>query len=128
MHQIRVDRDLRILDVRFSGEPTPVDVGWMAECVRHAILSLGEDAGSHTALFDCTAVRSVAPGTIDHIRASLPPGRARPLAARRTAFVVEGATERLQVERLASVLPGMQIFECRNAALAWLHAEGRQEP
>lgn len=126
MHHIRIDRETLTLDVRFSGEPTPIDVGWMAECVRHAVRSFGEDAGSHRALYDCTGVEGISAATIDHIRASLPPGSPRPLAACKTAFVIK-PSERAQVARLASILPGMRLFEGRDAALAWLNSEEREE-
>jgi hypothetical protein len=99
--------------------PSPEDVGWIAEDVRAAILSLGDDAGQHRTLYDVRGVPVLPQDTTDMVLRSLRVD-APDLWARRLAFVVTTALTRRQARRIAEARPGASVFDDMDAARAWL--------
>lgn len=119
---IDVDRPMRLITVTITGIPSPEDVGWIAEEVRAAILSLGADAGRHRTLYDVRGVQVLPQDTTDMALRSLR-GGAPTVWAQRLAFVATTVLTRRQVRRIAEARPGSSVFEDIAAARAWLLEE-----
>ncbi len=114
-----VDRSLLLIAVTVTGIPSSEDVGWIAEEVRAAILSLGEDAGRHRTLYDMRGVPVLPQETADMTLRSLRAGTPD-IWARKLAFVAETVLTRRQLRRIAEARPGSSVFDDVDVARAWL--------
>jgi hypothetical protein len=120
---LRIDRPHRLIHATVGGIPSAEEVGWIAEEVRAAILSLGPDAGRHRTLYDVRRVPVLPQATTDMALRNLR-GDARAIWADRLAFVAATALTRRQVRRIAEARPGASVFDDLDAALAWLLRDG----
>lgn len=119
---VHVDRPLRLITVTIAGILSAEDVGWIAEEVRAAILSLGADAGRHRTLYDMRGVQVLPQDTTDMALRSLRGGTPE-IWARRLAFVATTVLTRRQLRRMAEARPGSSVFDDIDAARAWLLEE-----
>lgn len=119
-HSIHVDPARKLVDVRLRGFLTPEDASWIGEEVRAAIRTLGDEVGSHVTLYDVSEMQ-VAPGeTIEMVQRTFAHPQVRLLWARKVAFVTESALGRMQLQRLQTARPDVELFADRESALAWL--------
>jgi len=117
-----IDRALQLITVTVTGVLSPEDVGWIAEEVRAAILSLGPDAGRHRTLYDLRGVLVLPQETTDLALRSLR-GGTPDIWARRRAFVATTMLTKRQARRMAEARPGSSVFDDIGAARAWLLEE-----
>lgn len=110
---------MRLITATASGILSSEDIGWIAEEVRAATLSLGDDAGRHRTLYDLRGVQVLPQATTDTALRNLR-GGTPDLWARRLAFVATTVLTRRQVRRLCEARPGSSVFEDLEAARAWL--------
>ncbi|GAA0751335.1 hypothetical protein CA233_16945 [Sphingomonas sp. ABOLD] len=120
---IDVERETRLIAVRVTGVPSPEDVGWIAEEVRAAILTLGADAGRHRTLYDARGVHVLPQATADFVLKNFTDIEGTQWA-HRLAFVASTMLTRLQVRRIVEVRPGAMLFDDVEAARAWLLGSG----
>jgi hypothetical protein len=116
---VDVERAQRLVFVRVAGVPSPEDIGWIAEEVRAAILSLGTDAGNHRTLYDVRGVHVLPQVTADYVLKDFADTE-RTQWAHRLAFVASTMLTRLQIRRIVEVRPGAMLFDDVEAARAWL--------
>lgn len=116
---IDIERESRLITIRLTGVPSPEDVGWIAEEVRAAILTLGPDAGGHRALYDARGVHVLPQATADFVLKNFADTE-RTHGAHRLAFVGSTMLTRLQIRRIVEVRPGAMLFDDVEAARAWL--------
>ncbi|OAN66332.1 hypothetical protein [Sphingomonas sp. TDK1] len=120
--EIEVERASRLISIRLAGVPSPEDVGWIAEDVRAAILSLGPHAEGHRTLYDARGVHVLPQATADFVLKNFA-DTARTQWARRLGFVASTMLTRLQIRRIVEVRPGAMLFDDVEAARAWLLSE-----
>ncbi len=116
---VEVDRDVHLVSVSVAGVPSPEDVGWIAEEVRAAILSLGPHAGEHRTLYDARGIHVLPQATTDFVLKDFA-DTAQTHWARRLAFVASTMLTRLQIRRIVEVRPGAMLFDNVEEARAWL--------
>ena len=121
-HSVTVDPARKLIVLTMSGVISPEDGAWMAEEVRAAVRSLGDGIGQHVTLYDFTDVPVVPQATLEQLRETFRNPAVRSLWARRLAIVVKTALGRLQAQRVKEVRGDIEIFDDREAALAWLLA------
>ncbi len=116
---IDVERESRLIVIRVTGVPSPEDVGWIAEEVRAAILTLGPDAGPHRTLYDARGVHVLPQATADFVLRDFADTE-QTNWEHRLAFVASTMLTRLQIRRIIEVRPGAMLFDDIAAARAWL--------
>jgi hypothetical protein len=94
----------------------------MGEEVRAAVRSLGDVVGQHVTLYDFSQVPVVPQATLEQLRETFRNEAIRHLWARKLAIVTTTALGRLQAQRVKEVRPDIELFDNREAALAWLLA------
>ena len=119
---LRVDPGQRLIHVTVGGILSPEDIGWIAEEVRAAILSLGADAGRHRTLYDARGVAVLPQAATDMALRNLR-GDAPQIWADRLAFGAGTVLTRRQLRRIAEARPGAEVFDDVDTALAWLLRE-----
>lgn len=119
---IHIDHANKLVEVRLSGFFTAEDASWTGEELRAAIRSLGTGEGEHVTLYDATEL-SVAPNeTVEAVKRMFANPSVRPLWARKVAIVAKSALGRMQLQRLREARADIEIFDNRDAAVAWLLA------
>lgn len=121
-HTLDIDRDRNLLVLKMSGVISPEDAAWMAEEVRAAVRSLGEAMGRHVTLYDFSDVPVVPRATVEQLLATFRNASIRHLWARKLAIVTGTTLGRMQAQEVKAVRPDIELFEDREAALAWLLA------
>ena len=117
---IHIDPARKLVDVRLSGFFTVEDAGWTGEELRESILALGPAVGEHVTLYDATDL-SIAPNeTVEAVKRMFAHPAVRPLWARKVAIVAKSALGRMQLVRLREARADIEIFDDREAAIAWL--------
>ncbi|NLS27878.1 hypothetical protein S2M10_28800 [Sphingomonas sp. S2M10] len=117
--KIDVDRDLRLVHVTLAGVPSPEDVGWIAEELGAAVLSLGAGAGRHCTLYDARGVHVLPQATADFVLKNFADTETT-RGARRLAFVASTMLTRLQIRRIVEARPRARLFEDVEQARLWL--------
>ncbi|RYD59682.1 MAG: hypothetical protein EOP60_01760 [Sphingomonadales bacterium] len=119
---IQIDHAHKLVEVRLSGFFTAEDAAWTGEELRASILALGTAAGEHVTLYDATDL-SIAPNeTVEAVKSMFANPQVRPLWARKVAIVSRSALGRMQLQRLREARGDIEIFDDRDAAMAWLLA------
>ncbi|WP_157084808.1 hypothetical protein [Sphingomonas pituitosa] len=116
---MQVDRPRRLVTVTLAGVPSPEDIGWVAEEVRAAILTLGPEAGRHRTLYDARGVHVLPQATADFVLKNFADAGKIDAAPRR-AFVASTMLTRLQIRRIVELRPGAVLFDDVEQARAWL--------
>lgn len=120
LYQLEIDRPRKLVMLTILAMLAPEDAAWVGEELRAAVQSFGDAVGQHVTLYDASAVPAVPTATVDQLQATFSNPAVRSLWARKVAFVVTTATTRMQVRRLQQVRPDMEMFDDRDAAIAWL--------
>ena len=121
-HSVTVDPAKKLIILTMSGVISPEDGAWMGEEVRAAVRSLGAAVGQHVTLYDFSDVPVVPLATLEQLRETFRNASIRHLWARKLAIVTKTALGRLQARRVKEVRPDIEVFDDRDAALAWLLA------
>ena len=121
-HNVTVDPAKKLVILTMSGVISPEDGAWMGEEVRAAVRSLGAAVGQHVTLYDFSDVPVVPLATLEQLRETFRNASIRYLWARKLAIVTKTALGRLQARRVKEVRPDIEVFDDRDAALAWLLA------
>ena len=122
MHEVKIDRDHKLIDVHLSGFLSPTDADALAADVRDSIQRLNAGRGEHVTLYDVAKVL-IAPGvTIALLQGIFSDPSFRPFMAKRVAFVTRSALGRLQLQRICEGRDHFGIFDDRDSALEFLLA------
>ena len=119
-HSVEVDPARKLVTLTMSGVISPEDAAWMAEEVRAAVRSLGDAVGQHVTLYDFSDVPVVPQATLEQLRETFRNPAIRHLWARKLAIVTTTALGRMQAQRVRAVRGDIELFDDREAALAWL--------
>lgn len=119
-HSVEVDPTRNLVILTMSGVVSPEDAAWMAEELRAGVRTLGDAVGQHVTLYDFSAVPVVPQATVEQLMATFRNEAIRYLWARRLAIVTRTALARRQAQRVKEVRPDIELFDSRDAALAWL--------
>lgn len=121
-HRLEVDPARRLMILTMRGVISPEDAAWMAEELRAAVRALGDAAGQHVTLYDFSDVPVVPQATVEQLRETFRNPAIRHLWARKLAIVTKTTLGRMQAQRVKEVRGDIELFEDREAALAWLLA------
>ncbi len=119
-YRIEIDRARKLVILTALTMHAPEESAWAGEELRAAIQSFGPDIGQHVTLYDGSAIPSLPTATVDQMLKTFDHPAVRELWARKVAFVATTATARLQIKRVQQVRPDIQVFDTREAAIAWL--------
>lgn len=96
-----------------------------AQDIALAVGSLNDVGGQHTMLCDATGCGVAAGDVISALFDGLAGGQLCPVRARKIAIVAGSPLSRLQVDRLRAARDGLDVFDNRSDADAWLRIPGR---
>lgn len=119
-HSIEIDRRQKLVDVRIGGILTPEDVAWIGEEIRQAVRTFGDAMGQHLTLYDVTGVQVATAASVDMLKSTFSNPAVRETWSRKMAVVASRALIRMQAQRVREARPDLEIFDNREAALAWL--------
>lgn len=122
MHEVKIDRHRKLIDVRLAGFLSPVDADALAADVRDAIQRLNAGRGEHVTLYDVARVQIAPAATIALLKGIFRDPTFRPYLARRVGFITHSALGRMQLQRICEDRENFGIFGDRESALGFLLA------
>jgi hypothetical protein len=121
MHNIRVDRINKLVDVRLTGTLDVAAMEASGVAARAAVRSLGLGPGAHVALYDISEGGVIDDAAIASALQQWADPRYTCVRGRKVA-VVAAALNRLKVAGPTAVRDNMAIFATRDEAMRWLFA------